>query len=624
MPSTFTAVNLNDCGPGSLRQAVLDANALPGPDDILVARGLKGTVTLRSGPLNITDDLTITGPGDEDLAVSGNRQSRVFRVDFGVSVTLSGLTITQGDPGGQGAGGVLSYGTLTLDGCTVTDNSAAQGGGIFNADFNALTLVNTRVTRNSATQSTYGGGGGIYNDRGTVTLVDSEVADNFSACDGGGIAGERGTLTLQGSQVWGNRANGRGGGIFHDAEFTGTITLSQGSTVNGNAALTGGGIYNLVGTLTVCGGSAVVSNTADTEGGGIYNPGTSTALITDSTVASNRAAAGGGIMNTFSGQLALERSTVADNEATEGGGVWNSVSGQVTLTDSTVSGNTAEEGGGLFTFGQVTLRSVTVADNAAARGGGVWISSVDPPVSLINTVVAANQAWEECADLLGNIDSQGHNLIGDPAGGSGFDGTDLLQVDPMLGPLQDNGGPTQTHALLPGSPAIDAGDNTGAPDWDQRGEGFPRIVNGVIDIGAYEVQAGEGLSRAGTRSRLPPPLLEGLMGVAPGLGLSLPELEELGVLPAPPGFRGPLAHHVLVLARLQHLTGDGGADDHLAAHAARLAVVVDEPVAAGHALQEVLVADLPLADQDTGQFQGFLGRFPVVFGGPFIFHGLFS
>src|SRR5262249_41121260 len=99
-------------------------------------------------------------------------------------------------------------------------------------------------------------------------------------------------------------------------------------------------------------------------------------------------------------------------------------------------------------------------------------------------------------DLSGSVSSQGHDLIGDASGCEGFDPTDLLDLDPLLGPLQDNGGPTLTMSLLPGSPAIDAGDNTGAPVWDQRGHGFRRIVDGRIDIGAFEVQAG-GFSQLG-------------------------------------------------------------------------------------------------------------------------------
>src|SRR5262249_52070792 len=104
-----------------------------------------------------------------------------------------------------------------------------------------------------------------------------------------------------------------------------------------------------------------------------------------------------------------------------------------------------------------------------------------------NTIIAGNTA-PTAPDLSGSLGSQGHNLIGNTEGGSGFHETDLLNVNPLLGPLQDNGGPTLTHALLPGSPAIDGGDPTDAPEWDQRGEGFYRVVGKNIDIGAYEDQ----------------------------------------------------------------------------------------------------------------------------------------
>ena len=95
------------------------------------------------------------------------------------------------------------------------------------------------------------------------------------------------------------------------------------------------------------------------------------------------------------------------------------------------------------------------------------------------------------SDLSGILKSSGHNLIGISGGATGYAPTDLLNVDPLLGPLADNGGPTLTVPLLPGSPAIDAGDNADAPEFDQRGRGFPRIVNGTIDIGAFEVQSSE-------------------------------------------------------------------------------------------------------------------------------------
>ncbi len=94
-------------------------------------------------------------------------------------------------------------------------------------------------------------------------------------------------------------------------------------------------------------------------------------------------------------------------------------------------------------------------------------------------------------------------MIGNSVGGTGYQPTDILDTDPLLGPLANNGGPTMTHALLPGSPAINVGDNTDAPEWDQRGTGFPRIVNGTIDIGAFEVQ--------GSPAPLPPSWLHSIL-----------------------------------------------------------------------------------------------------------------
>src|SRR5262249_822381 len=141
-----------------------------------------------------------------------------------------------------------------------------------------------------------------------------------------------------------------------------------------------------------------------------------------------------------------------------------------------------------------TVINTTIAGNFAfsrqclenSAGGGIHNEGT---LYLRNSIVGRNDA-SFAPDLWGSLTSSGYNLIGNISGGSGYSETDLLDVDPLLGPLQNNGGPTWTHALLPGSPAIDSGDNTDAPEWDQRGEGFPRIVNDVIDRGAFEVQLG--------------------------------------------------------------------------------------------------------------------------------------
>jgi hypothetical protein len=193
-----------------------------------------------------------------------------------------------------------------------------------------------------------------------------------------------------------------------------------------------------------------------------------------------------------------------DGGAGAGGGIYVS-GGILTVFQSTLSANRSTGGtggfgrrgnavgGGLVSGGNVEIQYSTLAmnDSSGTEGvaGGLFNAGT---LRTRNTIVAGNTATSDAPDVSGDLGSLGHNLVGNTTGGSGFDPTDLLNVDPMLGPLQGNGGPTFTHSLLPGSPAIDAGDNIDAPEFDQRGEGFPRIVNGIIDIGAFEVQGGIG------------------------------------------------------------------------------------------------------------------------------------
>jgi hypothetical protein len=179
LPSTFLVTNLLDGGNGSLRQAVLNANANPGPDDVAFAPGLQGTVALTSGPLDITDALTIHGPGADQLTVSGTDHSRVFDVRAGVTVTLSGLTVAHGRA--ATGGGIDNAGTLTLRDSIVADNQAVGGlggGGILNEVGASLTLDRCALTDNQATaaiptvtQPTVDvfGGGLLNQGRATVT-----------------------------------------------------------------------------------------------------------------------------------------------------------------------------------------------------------------------------------------------------------------------------------------------------------------------------------------------------------------------------------------------------------------------------------------------------------------------
>ena len=332
------------------------------------------------------------------------------------------------------------------------------------------------------------------------------------------------TLTLTNSTILGNTATGNpgeGGGIFN----SGTLTLSN-STVLGNAAdFLGGGIENKGGTLTLS-NSTISGNAARFFGGGISNEVGGTLTLINSTVSGNSAIEGGGIYNYFfnnisGSELTMSNSTVSDNKASQdGGGIYNN--GTLTLNNSTVSGNRANRGGGIAisdyvegshdTFPvQVMLLYCTQYGNTANRGGGIWIDTVDKKsqVTIGASIIAGNSAHTG-HDIAGHLTTLGYNLVGDRSGAmllgpSKVQSTDMLGVsltdlgiDPML---RDNSGSarphTWTHALLPGSPAIDAiplqycqvkgiFNSRSRMYTDQRGMKRPDGNEQFCDIGAYE------------------------------------------------------------------------------------------------------------------------------------------
>jgi predicted outer membrane repeat protein len=300
-------------------------------------------------------------------------------------------------------------------------------------------------------------GGAIF-DNATLTVSNCSLSSNSAVWDGGGIFAN-GPLTVSNCTLSGNSASLSGGGI----EADGPLAVSN-CNLSGNSSNEGGGIL-AIGTLTAVSDCTFSGNSATGAGGGIFVEGKVT--VSSCTFSSNSASVGGAVLNSAS--LTLTSCTVWDNSAGIGGGIYND-GGTMTLTNCTISGNSASSYG----------------------GGGIFEPNPDF-TTLANTIVAGNTA-STGPDVLGTVISQGYNLIGNPDGGSGFVATDLLGLNPLLGPLQDNGGPTRTMALLPGSPAINAGSNALAVDpsgnplaTDQRG--FPRIVGGTVDIGAFERQA---------------------------------------------------------------------------------------------------------------------------------------
>ena len=293
-------------------------------------------------------------------------------------------------------------------------------------------------------------GGGILND-GTLTLNNCVVSANqtFGGGSGGGIWTNN-DLTLNNTQVIVNNASGGGNGGGIDNEDVVRITSSS---VSGNTAGAAGG-----------------------NGGGLYNNGSAT--ITDTTIALNNGAGGGngaGVYNNGNA-LTVNRSTLSQNSTDgNGGGLFNNGIG-VALTNVTISTNTAAAGGGLSNFGNgVDIIASTIASN---NGGGIQNGGVG--LNVTSTIIANNNG----GNCTGSIGDGGTNMQfpGSTCGAS------ITSANPLLAPLAGNGGPTQTHALAPGSPAIDTGTEIcpPTPPTDQRG--VPRPQGPACDIGAFEVQ----------------------------------------------------------------------------------------------------------------------------------------
>jgi len=294
-----------------------------------------------------------------------------------------------------------------------------------------------------------------------------------------------------------------------------SIHISKSLTLDGAGApgtvIDGGGIsaYNTVvefgsepdEEVTISG--FTIQNGYQDGVGGIFIPSEHTLYLDDCTVRNNQAADVGGIMNL--GTLWMNRCTVSGNSGTDSGGIQNR--GALYLHNCTISGNSASSGGGggIYNWPGSVMNSeyTTIANNqatgASARGGGFnnWGQATFESTIVANNtagVAAYNNGFTEPAQG-GTIQSNGYNL--DSQNSCGFNQpTDLVNTDPMLGPLQDNGGPTFTHALLQSSPAIDAGTNAGAPATDQRGA--PRPQGATCDIGAYELTQASVTTATGT------------------------------------------------------------------------------------------------------------------------------
>jgi predicted outer membrane repeat protein len=467
-PEVECAANLCPCNEGGIRAAIDDGLGpytfdCDGP-----------TTVVTRDEIVIDRDVTLDGGGN--LTMDGNQSHRVFSVPAGVTAELIGLTVANGRETEEHGGGIRNAGTLTLTSSTVSGSSAGDDSGCRTDDPASLCSE----------------GGGIWSE-GTLTLIGSTISGN-SAHFGGGVTNRQGSLTVIDSAVLMNSAEGcrvgavlcsGGGGVWN----SGALTMEN-STVSGSSSDWGGGIFNRGVREPTITNSTVSGNSAGFDGGGLLNFETLTLI--NSTVADNNASQSGGGIANEAGILEVTNSTLSGNvAASAGGGMFNPAGAAADLLNTTLSGNTADTGGGIYTGGELTLTSSTMAANDAPTASAIYDPGTPDagPRSIANTLIEG-----DCAGSL--LDSGGHN-IESPADTCGFDqDTDRPVEDQLnLGPLQDNDGPTKTHALLENSVAIDqipkadcvhgAGDPLTA---DQRGEPRPAGVSSTCDVGAFEVQ----------------------------------------------------------------------------------------------------------------------------------------
>ena len=456
----------HDCPGGSGADTIDFGPGLPATATYVLTRTGAGEDAAMTGDLDIQGTLSLDGLGAGSSILDGDGGDRIFEILPGGQASISGVTVRNGNPGSGAYGGGIGVnltGALTLTDSTVTGNTAVRGGGIY--ILGRLTASNSLVDANQ--------GGGLSNDGGLLVLDDVDVTNNTG---GHGIRNESSAaLLFTGGLVSGNQQ----GGIYNDSS---SATLTDVTIANNTG---GGGVYSTGIVLTrLKMVQCTVTGNAATSGGGIHNEGIGAkAEIYDTRISSNTVTSGGGgVLN--NGIMTLEGSTIDHNRARSGGGI-NHVGGNLYLTNDTLSANSAgDNGGGLLNRGSAVLTNVTFKGNTASdTEGGSNIFVDEAQLAIENSIVAHATAGGNCANSAGLITSLGHNL--DSGNTCGFAGTgDINNTDPHLGPLQDNGGATWTHALLAGSQAANAGDNGGCPATDQRG--VPRPQGAVCDIGSYE------------------------------------------------------------------------------------------------------------------------------------------
>lgn len=568
LAANFTVENTNDSGPLSLRQAVSDANGnFDASNTITFSLSPGSTITLTTGQITVSKPLTLTGPGNNGITISGNNADRIFDVvpaGDNTDLTVVGLTLRDGRV--TGVGGCIRAAdntSVTLNnsivtGCTADATGGANftldfsggpfalegmGGGIFTNSYSDVSTPSLRLTDSTVSGNTARvSGGGVFASQAEV--VRSRVSNNtvlggqttlqdgggppvkyllfFTGAGGGMLAGE---TSLTDSTISGNTVNAI---VFDGISGPGTLQTGNGG------GLTTFGQFEIRGSTVS--GNTVRSRASDAftflMGGGVSSfdlASDSASLLSDSTISGNvvdvspssnsdySIASGGGMLVSPKYDVLIENSTVSGNRLQAGnnqpaGGLGSGIGlkylssepGTVTLNSTIVGGNTST--------GRFVNSSGTYESFPALRD--INIATTDPTDAL--TIAGAN-------NLVTSVDAR-ITLPGD-----------TLTSNPQLAPLADQGGvisgavggtgtgPNQTMALYNGSPAIDTGNNLNSLEFDQRGAGYPRVTGAEADIGAYEGSIRRPLTSVPTLGTLGLGLLSALLGLA---GLAVQRLRR--------------------------------------------------------------------------------------------------
>jgi predicted outer membrane repeat protein len=444
--------------------------------------------------------------------------------------TLSGNSATGSESGGLG-GGFYMNGTAAVTNCTFKNNYAYDGGGL--DVVGAVTIRTSKFTGNVAYDSAGGVGvGGLYqNTTSKLVVVSSTFSGNHAGNSGGAIGDNYGDLSfggpmnVTGCTFTGNAADSGGALADFDASSRAVITLVN-DKMNGNTADNGGAVLTFGETMIR--GCSISGNSSGNSGGGVISTGALT--IQSSTISGNHCANGGGGVEAFY-SLNATNSTFANNTAGNlGGGILSLTYLDTTIRACTISGNTATNGGGgIFSEAyDFTLINSTVVSNTAALatststgptgGGGIWLyttaarienstialnrvtlagsagggilASSETLLLLVSSIVANDKApsgndisVDQVSDVVANFclikDNTGLTLDQNSS-------NNIFHLDPLLGPLANNGGPTLTMLPAAGSLVLGHGSNPDNLPTDQRG--FPRSLNGVTDIGAVQAE----------------------------------------------------------------------------------------------------------------------------------------